>query len=121
MATAEIIMGEIGGGSNVSYVPDTGNLIHSINTSDSGVLWTATEDCVMVGTATATGGWATQIFVNTSTEDNDKTLIGGPSSGTIYIGGTTNDTTGIFIAKGTQVLIRSHGSYNLKFYKPLYS
>lgn len=108
-----------GGGSNVSYVPDTNNLIHSITTA--GGSWTATEDCVMVGTATAVGGWATQIYLNTSTEANANNFFAGPNSGTIYIGDNSTTQMGVFIAKGTKVLTRSYGTYNLSFYKPKYT
>ena len=95
-----------GGGSDVGYEPDTDHLVHSITGQNQS--WTATEDCVMIGTVASSGGGG-EMYIDG--------ILMISASGTLYIG-TGAQKRGIFIAKDTVISSRNGaGSYSVNFYK----
>ena len=99
--------GSGGGGGNVSITPDTNNQLGTITAK--GGTFTATEDCIMVGTQKQDGGGAI-IYID------GNPLLSVSTQGQDSIG----TSIGIFIPKNSVVTSRSsNGTYNLSFYKPL--
>ena len=103
------------GSQTISIKPDTSRLLYNIQSHNE--TWTATEDCVMVGSLKGSSGNAT-VFIGT-TESNANVLI--ESTGEIKIGSSDNyaqSNWGIFIPKDTVVHTKNSSgkTYNLYFY-----
>ena len=99
------------GGGYKKLTADLNNLITSITTRNAS--WTATDDCIMIGTVYTTTNTAAQVSFD----------------GNVVVSMETNSTSqpltrvgygnmGFAVPKGTVVTTRSDssGNYNLKFY-----
>ena len=107
---SEIILGEYGNGGTFSCVPDKSRLIYTISAYNT--TWTATENCVLMGTATGANNYAPGVEVNGS-----QLFRNSSTSGSTVIGSDGSGDVGIPIPKGAVVHTRTEGgSYSLKFY-----
>ena len=91
---------------------DLNNLLHNITTYNAS--WTATEDCIMIGTVYTTNTTAAQVSFNGNVAISMETM-----STTAPLPRVGYGNMGFAIPKGTVVATRnqSSGRYNLKFYK----
>ena len=99
---------------NLSLIADMDNLLGSITTK--GGSFTATQDCIMIGTAS--GSYAAFVYIDGTTSDDyiiQPTAGSGQSRSAIV--GNENKGIGMAIPKGSVITTRSdYGSYDLKFY-----
>ena len=99
-----------GSGGTFSCVPDKSRLINTISAYNT--TWTATENCVLMGTATGANNYAPSVEV-----DGNQLFRNNNVSSSTVVGLDGSGDVGIPIPKGAVIHTRTEGgSYSLKFY-----
>lgn len=106
-----------GGGSSSFYADTTKSPLYTMN--QRGDTWTATQDCIMIGTVA--GSNAPYVFINGNTSSDylvNATAGSGQSRSAVI--GNLAQGIGMAIPKGSVITSRSDsGSFDLKFYETL--